>query len=107
MSAHIRHLARELLLSAFRFARGKSYRAKGKFVNKPEFFIAYDFFKAWSEASSEGAELVAYWDNYIKLKDLKPDESEPLKPTTPNRRRRRRPRRRARAAAPFSDDSST
>ncbi len=85
ISAHIRHQARELLLGCYRVARGKSYRAKGKFTGKAEFKPTLDFFGAYLEASGQSGEVVEYWENYLKERGAeRPHRS---------RSRRRRPRR--------------
>ena len=96
ISAHIRHLAKELLLSCYRLARGKAYRTKGKFVRKPEFAQAWEFFRSWAELTGELEEAVAYWQNYLDGNAL---PSSAGKHRTPRRRRRRRrPRAGAEAA---------
>jgi poly(A) polymerase len=91
ISSHIRHQARELLLSCYRIGKGKGYRAKGRFVRKPEFALAWEFFKAWAGIQGELDETVAYWEKYLE------ENGSPKKGGGASRRpRRRRPRRRRR-----------
>jgi len=85
ISAHIRHLTKELLLSCYRLARGKAYRTKGKFVRRPEFTEAWEFFQGWAEISGSLEEATSYWNAYLAGESV---------PTASKRRRRRRPRRR-------------
>ena len=66
ISSHIRHLARELLLSCYRIARGRAYRTKGKFVRKPEFREAWTFFNTWARIAGGLDETVAYWNSYLQ-----------------------------------------
>lgn len=84
ISAHLRHLAGDLLLSCYRIARGKSYRTKGKFVRKPEFPEAWSLFTAWAGMAGGLDEVVAYWEAYLAGQE----------PPGGDKRRRRRPRRR-------------
>jgi poly(A) polymerase len=86
ISAHIRHLARELILSCYRIARGKAYRTKGKFVRKPEFREAWAFVSAWARVAGGLDEVVGYWDAYLR--------GPPKGQGAREGRRRRRPRRR-------------
>lgn len=65
VSAHIRHLARELLLSCYRIAKGKAYRTKGKLIKKPEFSMAWKFIQVFSKVSGDLNETVAYWESYL------------------------------------------
>lgn len=94
ISAHLRHLAADLLLSCYRIARGKAYRTKGKFVRKPEFQEAWALFRGWAEVAGGLEELVAYWEAYLAGQETPAAGA--------GRRRRRRPRRRRgpRPAAP-------
>lgn len=85
ISAHIRHLAKELLLSCYRIARGKAYRTKGKFVRKSEFQEAWAFFTTWSRVTGDLQEVVEYWERYLSGQGGE---------TAHRRRKRRRPRRR-------------
>ena len=89
ISAHIRHLAKDLLLSCYRLARGKAYRTKGKFVRRPEFAETWEFFQVWAEASGTAAEAVAYWQAYLSGEEAPRSAN----PGSSGRRRRRRPRR--------------
>ncbi len=89
ISAHIRHQAKDVLLSCYRLARGKAYRTKGKFVRRPEFAEAWEFFQVWAEASGTAAEAVAYWRAYLAGEDA-PATASP----GGGRKRRRRPHRR-------------
>lgn len=97
ISSHIRHQARELILCCYRLARGKAYRAKGKFSRRAEFRGALEFYDAWVNALGVDPEALNYWRAY-----LNPTETE--KPVAPAKRRRkrrsRRPRREAGAATP-------
>ncbi|MHB8763948.1 MAG: polynucleotide adenylyltransferase PcnB [Deferrisomatales bacterium] len=94
ISAHIRHTARELLLSCYRIARGKGYRAKGKFVRKAEFAEAWTFFRTWSGVTGELGSVVEYWEAYLSGQAVPEGGAKA--------RKRRRPRRRGprRAGAP-------
>jgi poly(A) polymerase len=85
VSAHIRHLAREYLLSCYRIARGKAYRTKGKFVRKPEFREAWPLFATWSHSAPGLDGVVDYWESYLSGQAAPTGKSP--------RRRRRRPRR--------------
>lgn len=93
ISAHIRHQAREILLSCYRIARGKAYRSKGKFVRKPEFQDAWAFFRCWAHSTKGLEDVVAYWEAYLK------GESGASQKSEGSPRRRRRPRRRKRPPA--------
>jgi poly(A) polymerase len=93
ISAHLRHLARDLMLSCYRIARGKSYRTKGKFVRKAEFQEAWSLFAAWAEVAGNLDDLVAYWRAYLQ-------GQEPAGGTAKRRKRRRRRPRKRPAAAP-------
>lgn len=84
VSAHIRHMARELLLSCYRIAKGKAYRAKSKFSRKAEFSVAWRFFKVWAGICGNLDETVSYWENYLSGQNTHPKKSK-------RRRRRRRP----------------
>lgn len=86
ISAHIRHLAKELLLSCYRIARGKAYRTKAKFVRKPEFADAWTFVRVWGEISGELDDVIRYWEGYLAGQGRGGQG-------TSRRRRRRRPRR--------------
>lgn len=88
ISAHIRHMARELLLSCYRLAKGQSYRAKGKFAKRAEFSVALDFLEAWMSARGVDSPELQYWQKYLSERER---GKEPAKP-----RKRRRPRRRGR-----------
>ncbi len=86
ISAHIRHLAKELLLSCYRIARGKAYRTKAKFVRKPEFGDAWTFVRLWAQVTGDLDDVVRYWEGYLSGQG---GDGEGAK----RRRRRRRPRR--------------
>lgn len=88
ISAHIRHQAREILLSCYRIARGKAYRTKGKFVKKPEFQEAWSFIQTWAHVVGDLGEVVEYWNAYLG------GERTATQAGDGGRRRRRRPRRR-------------
>jgi poly(A) polymerase len=88
IAAHARHLAKELLLSCYRLARGKSYRTKGKFTRRPEFQDALEFFRTWAGITGDLDEVVVYWARYLQGTD------------GPRKKRRRRPRRRHRRHSP-------
>lgn len=98
ISAHVRHQARDLLLSLYRLARGKAYRTKGRFVKKPEFQDAWAFLQAWAHVVQDLGDVVAYWEDYLggTAPERKPGEGRP-------RRRRRRRRGPAREAAPAAE----
>ncbi len=85
MSALIRHEARELLLSLYRIARGKSYRYKGRFVKKPEFQEAWELFTAWARISGDLGQVVRYWEEYLASQGRRGPGGKK------RRRRRRRP----------------
>ncbi len=89
ISAHIRHTAKDLLLSCYRLARGKAYRTKGKFVRKPEFPDAWSFFRAWAGVCGDLDEAVAYWERYLADRDKGAGGTGGGKR---RRRRRRKPR---------------
>jgi poly(A) polymerase len=89
ISAHIRHQAREILLSCYRIARGKAYRTKGKFVKKPEFQEAWTFVQAWSHVTGDLGEVIEYWTAYLGGTKAGGEAG-----AGGGRRRRRRPRRR-------------
>jgi poly(A) polymerase len=96
ISAHIRHEARELLLGVYRVAKGKSYRAKGKFARKSEFVPALSMLKAWSAASEgelDGA--VAFWEQFLEERQQSGgvQTDKPAGRRRRPRRRNRRPRR--------------
>jgi poly(A) polymerase len=88
ISAHIRHLTRDLLLSCYRIARGRAYRTKGKFVRKLEFRDAWSLFRAWADIVGGLDEVTAYWEAYLAGQEKGP---------APRRARRRRRRRRPQA----------
>lgn len=90
ISAHIRHLARDLLLSCYRIARGRAYRTKGKFVRKAEFRDAWALFRLWAGVAGGLEEAVEYWEAYLAGQETAPG---------PRRGRRRRRRRRPSPAA--------
>lgn len=94
ISAHLRHLARDLLLSCYRIARGRAYRTKGKFVRKPEFQEAWALFRGWAALAGGLDDTVAYWEAYLSGQEV------PSAGTGGRRRRRPRRRRGARPAAP-------
>ena len=93
ISAHIRHQAKDLLLSCYRLARGKAYRTKGKFVRRPDFAEGWEFFQVWAAANGTAAEAVAYWKTYLAGEDA-PQTANPGS----GRKRRPRPRRRGASA---------
>jgi poly(A) polymerase len=86
ISAHLRHLAGDLLLSCYRIARGRSYRTKGRFVRKPEFPEVWSLFTDWARLTGDLDELVAYWEAYLAGQETSGGAK--------GGRRRRRPRRR-------------
>ncbi len=109
IAAHVRHGARELLLSCYRIARGKAYRAKGRFVRRPEFHEAWGFVQGWAEATGELTDAVAFWRAYLggqepptRAKKAARTASEDASPSErpPKRRRRRRGRKRGAAPTP-------
>ncbi len=85
VSSFIRHEARELLLSLYRIARGRAYRTKGRFVRKPEFAEAWEWFNAWAEIAGDLDEVVGYWERYLENLN---------RPAGSGRKRKRRRRRR-------------
>ncbi|TLN15008.1 CCA tRNA nucleotidyltransferase [bacterium] len=88
-SAHLRHNARELLISLYRICKGKRYRAKGRFTRKPEFAFALELFGELAGRFEGFAAPYAYW------KDLlggKPSAEAGVRKKKRNRRRYRRPR---------------
>ena len=84
IAGHIRHMAKDLILSCYRLARGKAYRAKGKFVRRAEFSDGWEFFQLWAAASGTAAEAVAFWQAHLQGSDAAPA------PRTGNSRKRRR-----------------
>ncbi|MDW7709713.1 MAG: hypothetical protein SCH98_04500 [Deferrisomatales bacterium] len=90
ISAHLRHLAADLLLSCYRIARGRSYRTKGRFVRKAEFPEAWALFTAWARLAGGLDEVVSYWEAYLGGQENPPGPK--------GRSRRRRPRSRRRPA---------
>jgi poly(A) polymerase len=93
ISAHIRHQARDILLSCYRIARGKAYRAKGKFARKPEFKDAWTFVESWARVAGGLETVVAYWDSYLKGEPTpKTGEAEGGRRRRPRRRRRKPPK---------------
>lgn len=93
ISAHIRHQAREILLSCYRIARGKGYRAKGKFSRKPEFQEAWAFVQCWTHVTGGLETAVEFWSAYLEGETA-------AKTGEGGGKRRRRPRRRRKPAAP-------
>jgi poly(A) polymerase len=85
ISSHIRHMARELIISCYRLSRGRSYKAKGKFSKRNEFPTVLDFYGAWVEGSGSDDEALTYWRSYLTEKQ---GERAPSK-----KKRRRRGRR--------------
>ncbi|WP_035802960.1 polynucleotide adenylyltransferase PcnB [Deferrisoma camini] len=87
VSSFIRHEARELLLSLYRIARGRAYRTKGRFVRKPEFAEAWEWFNAWAEIAGDLDEVVGYWERYLENLNRPAGSGKKRK----RRRRRRKP----------------
>ncbi len=85
VSSFIRHEARELLLSLYRIARGRAYRTKGRFVRKPEFPEAWEWFHAWAHLAGDLDEVVGYWERYLENLN---------RPAGSGKKRKRRRRRR-------------
>jgi len=57
-----RHLARELLLGFHRLQRGLGRRGERRFLKHPFTPAILDFYRLWSQASGQGAELLAAWE---------------------------------------------
>ncbi len=88
LSHGTRHMARELLVGAFRLARGRGQRGERRFLQHPQTPLALELFALWAEASGEGAEVVAAWRE--ALGRPAPQEAEPGTGRGRRRRRRRR-----------------
>lgn len=84
ISAHIRHLARELIMCCYRLSRGKRYRSKGKFAKRSEFAFAISFYEAWVTVSGGDREALEFWKLYLSERT-----GEGVKKSN---RRKRRPR---------------
>ncbi|ALC18173.1 poly(A) polymerase [Desulfuromonas soudanensis] len=105
----VRHQARELLVGFYRLGRGRGMRGERRFLQHPAFRGALEFLALWSEATGEGVELVARWQ---EVPESGPSEGRPRgeEGKTPSkgrpRRRRRGPRRKgvAPAAPPESGE---
>ncbi|TAL17696.1 CCA tRNA nucleotidyltransferase [bacterium] len=93
LAAHIRHNARELVMSLYRIGKGKNYRSKGRFARKPEFRFAWEFCLKYAEIREELRPALEYWRAFVEGKS----SETPAKKGRP-RRRRRRPNRKPEAA---------
>lgn len=91
ISAHIRHLARELVMCCYRLSRGKHYRSKGKFSRRAEFAFALDFYEAWIKASNGDGEALEYWKQYLSERGREDAGRKPRRKRRPRRGRRVRP----------------
>mgnify|MGYP001191858012 CR=1 FL=1 len=90
ISAHIRHQAKEIILSCYRFAKGRHYRAKGKFSRRKDFNEAWEFYSLWADFDSSQSEAANYWRSYLQDRETPAEQRK-----KPRRRsgRRRRPAR--------------
>jgi len=92
MAHGLRHQARELLVSCYRFARGLGHRGQKRFLQNSATPRSLEMFRLWTEASGGDPALVDIWQ-----KALHADHEPSDKPARqPNHRTHRRPRRRRR-----------
>ncbi|PLX43170.1 MAG: CCA tRNA nucleotidyltransferase [Deltaproteobacteria bacterium] len=92
ISAHIRHQAKEIILSCYRFAKGKHYRAKGKFARRKDFAEAWEFYSLWAAFDDSQSSAAGYWGSYLEERNTPLDQKK--KPRKRSGRRRRRPSKR-------------
>lgn len=81
IASGIRHQARELLISCFRLARGRGFKAEKRFLQHPLTPNALELFTLWAQVRPELAPLVKNWNTAI--------HSSKTEKSTPPRHRKR------------------
>ncbi|MBN2427759.1 MAG: CCA tRNA nucleotidyltransferase [Deltaproteobacteria bacterium] len=84
----IKHDARELLVSCYRFARGPGLRGEKRFLRNPNTPFALELFSLWEKDHPEVAEQIAHWRQAICSPETKPT-AEKIKARHPRRSRRK------------------
>jgi len=84
----IKHEARELLVSCYRFVRGRGLRGEKRFLKSPHTPFALELFSLWGKDHPELAEQIAQWRQAIREPEPKPSAEKGK--SRPSRRPRRR-----------------